>query len=96
MPRVGDTGINIDVITNVDITTINGIRFDILQPDMTTTSWYSGAAVSSGNGRVRYTLSGSDIGMAGQYVISPFLDYSLTKRFHTPAVRLQVHPIFQP
>ncbi len=95
-PRVGDTGIKIDIITNVDITGVLGVRFDVRRPDNTETSWFSGTAVISGTGQVRYITSGNNLSMVGEFVIAPFFDFSATHQIHTPAVRMQVHPVFQP
>lgn len=95
-PRVGDTGIKIDIITNVDVTTINGIRFDVRRPDGTQTSWFSGTVIAATKGHIRYTVSGNDLNMSGEFKIAPFIDFSVTHKIHTPAVRMQVHPVFQP
>ncbi len=96
MPRLLDFGIHVDVITDVDVSTIDGIRFDVLKPDYTRTTWDSGSVVISGEGRVRYKFQIGDLDQIGEYVIAPWLDFSATKKFHTPAVTLQVYSVYQP
>lgn len=95
MPRVNDAGILIDVITNVDVTGINFSQYKVLNPDKTTQSW-NALAVISGSGRLRHVSSGTELALEGEYIISPFLQFTPTKQFHTPAVRFQVDPLYRP
>jgi hypothetical protein len=95
MPRINDRGVLIDVITNVDVTTVSGVLFKIQKPNLSTETWV-GKVVSSGDGRLRHTSSGTELDQSGEYLVSPFLSFTDAKEFHTPAFRFDVTELYIP
>lgn len=95
MPRVNDKGVIIDVITNVDVSTVSGVVFNVQKPDLTVVEWPA-RVFSSGDGRLRHTSSGTELDVAGEYIVNPFISFSTSKEFHTPAFRFYVTELYIP
>lgn len=95
MPRINDQGVLIDVITNVNVSTVSGVLYKVTKPDMSIETWVA-KVFSSGDGRLRHTASGTDLDVAGEYLVSPFVSFTATKNFHTPAFRFYVTELYIP
>ncbi len=95
MPRLNDRGVIIDVITNVDVSTVSGVSFKITKPNLSTEVWVA-RVFSSGDGRLRHTSSGTELDQSGEYLVSPFISFTAAKEFHSPAFRFYVTKLYVP
>ena len=85
------TVIDIAMGQDISLATPSTLRFDVLLPDGSLTSW---TPTIYGTTHLRYTLLSGDLPQAGIYVITPYIELPVISwAGHTNAIQFIVHQV---